>query len=94
MRIINHAVNLLVVILGDLTLTRALADFRHKKNRSMTAEKQIITADPDITMHNITDDDEFLVLACDGTSRRLINLTLIFTNFCRYLGLFVFAASR
>ena len=94
MRIINHAVNLLVVILGDLTLTRALADFRHKKNRSMTAEKQIITADPDVTMHNITDEDEFLVLACDGTSRRLINLTLIFTNFCRYLGLFVFAASR
>ena len=75
MRIINHTVNALIVILGNLALSRGLGDFRYKKNRSLTAEKQIITADPDVTMHDITEEDEFLVLACDGALRRLIDLT-------------------
>ena len=33
----------------------------------MPPEKQIITADPDINDHKITEEDEFLVLACDGS---------------------------
>lgn len=32
----------------------------------MVPEKQIITADPDVTIHEISEEDEFLVLACDG----------------------------
>jgi protein phosphatase 2C family protein 2/3 len=44
-----------------------LGDFNLKKNPSLSAEKQIITADPDVTVHDITEEDEFLVLACDGT---------------------------
>lgn len=55
--------------LGNLALSRALGDFEFKKNYNMSPEKQIITADPDITCHDITDEDEFLVLACDGTCR-------------------------
>ncbi|KAJ7600524.1 phosphatase 2C-like domain-containing protein [Mycena floridula] len=51
---------------GNLALSRALGDFDFKKNYSMTPETQIITADPDITCHTITEEDEFLVLACDG----------------------------
>ncbi|EIM86041.1 PP2C-domain-containing protein [Stereum hirsutum FP-91666 SS1] len=51
---------------GNLALARALGDFEYKKNYSITPEKQIITADPDVIAHDITDDDEFLVLACDG----------------------------
>jgi protein phosphatase 2C family protein 2/3 len=51
---------------GNLALSRALGDFEFKKNYNMTPEKQIITADPDVTCHEITDEDEFLVLACDG----------------------------
>lgn len=53
---------------GNLALARALGDFEYKKNYSITPEKQIITADPDVIAHDITDDDEFLVLACDGKS--------------------------
>ena len=31
----------------------------------------MITANPEVTYHEITEDDEFLVLACDGDSRVL-----------------------
>jgi protein phosphatase PTC2/3 len=53
--------------IGRLSLSRALGDFDLKKNPSLSPEKQIITADPDVTVHDITEEDEFLVLACDGT---------------------------
>jgi protein phosphatase PTC2/3 len=49
-----------------LALSRAIGDFEFKKNYSLSAEKQVITADPDIISHDITEEDEFLVLACDG----------------------------
>jgi hypothetical protein len=49
-----------------LALSRALGDFDFKKNRSLIPEKQIITADPDVIVHDITGEDEFLVIACDG----------------------------
>ncbi|KIJ62566.1 hypothetical protein HYDPIDRAFT_135638 [Hydnomerulius pinastri MD-312] len=51
---------------GNLALSRALGDFEFKKNYSLVPQKQVITADPDITEHELTDEDEFLVLACDG----------------------------
>jgi serine/threonine protein phosphatase PrpC len=51
---------------GNLALSRALGDFEFKKNWSLGPEAQIITANPDVTCHEITEDDEFLVLACDG----------------------------
>jgi protein phosphatase PTC2/3 len=53
-------------VAGNLALSRALGDFDFKKNPSMDPEKQIITADPDVTVHDITEEDEFLVIACDG----------------------------
>lgn len=51
---------------GNLALSRAIGDFEFKKNYSLSPEKQIITADPDVTIHKISDEDEFFVLACDG----------------------------
>lgn len=52
--------------LGNLALSRALGDFEYKKNKSLPAEAQIISCDPDIVEHRITEEDEFLVVACDG----------------------------
>ena len=52
--------------IGNLALARALGDFEYKKNKSLSAEAQIITCDPEITEHKLTDDDEFIVIACDG----------------------------
>jgi protein phosphatase PTC2/3 len=47
-------------------MSRALGDFKLKKNKDLPPEKQIITADPEITRHEITSEDEFIVLACNG----------------------------
>ncbi|KAK2736007.1 Protein phosphatase 2C 2 [Myotisia sp. PD_48] len=51
---------------GNLALSRALGDFEFKRSADLSPEQQIVTAYPDVTTHEITDDDEFLVIACDG----------------------------
>lgn len=51
---------------GNLALSRALGDFEFKKKADLPPEKQIVTAYPDVTVHEISPDDEFLVVACDG----------------------------
>lgn len=47
-------------------MSRALGDFDFKKTPNISVEQQIVTAFPDVTTHEITQDDEFLVIACDG----------------------------
>ena len=78
---------------GNLALSRAIGDFEFKKSAELSPEQQIVTAFPDVITHPISDDDEFLVIACDGeyillqtpfTSEILINI--------RYLGLPIFAS--
>ena len=67
---------------GNLALSRALGDFEFKKNYSLGPQAQIITANPDVTCHEIMEDDEFLVLACDGDLGSLIARTCyIFSDF-------------
>ncbi|KAK2760896.1 Protein phosphatase 2C 2 [Arachnomyces sp. PD_36] len=51
---------------GNLALSRAIGDFEFKKSTGLSPEQQIVTAFPDVTTHSITEDDEFLVIACDG----------------------------
>lgn len=51
---------------GNLALSRAIGDFEFKKSAELAPEQQIVTAYPDVTVHDISDDDEFLVVACDG----------------------------
>ncbi|XP_012573111.1 probable protein phosphatase 2C 60 isoform X3 [Cicer arietinum] len=51
---------------GSLNLARAIGDMEFKQNKYLPAEKQIVTADPDVTSVELCDDDEFLVIACDG----------------------------
>ncbi|GAA5917800.1 hypothetical protein JCM6882_004549 [Rhodosporidiobolus microsporus] len=63
---------------GNLALSRALGDFEFKQNANLDAEQQIVTADPDITVHEATPEDEFVVIACDGiwdvlTSQQVID---------------------
>lgn len=52
---------------GNLALSRAIGDFEFKKSAELAPEQQIVTAYPDVVVHDLGDDDEFLVLACDGT---------------------------
>ncbi|KAK4357905.1 hypothetical protein RND71_023515 [Anisodus tanguticus] len=51
---------------GSLNLARAIGDMEFKQNKFLPAEKQIVTADPDINIVDLCDDDDFIVLACDG----------------------------
>lgn len=51
---------------GNLALSRALGDFNFKKNDKKTAGEQMVTAYPDVEVHTITHDWEFVVMACDG----------------------------
>ncbi|KAG0250747.1 Protein phosphatase 2C 2 [Actinomortierella ambigua] len=51
---------------GSLALSRALGDFEFKTNATLGPEDQIVTANPAIQEHQLDDEDEFIVLACDG----------------------------
>ncbi|KAK5127545.1 Protein phosphatase 2C 2 [Meristemomyces frigidus] len=51
---------------GNLALSRAIGDFEFKKSADLPPEQQIVTALPDVTVHELSDDDEFVVFACDG----------------------------
>ncbi|KAF9585499.1 Protein phosphatase 2C 2 [Lunasporangiospora selenospora] len=51
---------------GSLALSRALGDFEFKQNATLGPDDQIVTANPVIVEHKLTDDDELIVLACDG----------------------------
>ncbi|ETW81580.1 hypothetical protein HETIRDRAFT_439966 [Heterobasidion irregulare TC 32-1] len=64
---------------GNLALSRAIGDFQYKKNLSIPPENQIITSNPEIMVHDITEEEEFLVLACDGiwdclTSQQVVDV--------------------
>jgi len=51
---------------GGLNLTRAIGDHSYKQNKDLSPEEQAITALPDIQEVELTRDDDFMVLACDG----------------------------
>ncbi|KAG0182365.1 Protein phosphatase 2C 2 [Apophysomyces sp. BC1034] len=51
---------------GNLALSRAIGDFEFKQNEHLPPEEQIVTCDPDVIEHEISGEDEFFVLACDG----------------------------
>uniref|UniRef100_A0A7N0TC78 protein-serine/threonine phosphatase n=1 Tax=Kalanchoe fedtschenkoi TaxID=63787 RepID=A0A7N0TC78_KALFE len=63
---------------GSLNLARAIGDMELKQNKDLPAEEQIVTANPDITVVELREDDDFVVLACDGiwdcmTSQQLVD---------------------
>lgn len=78
---------------GNLALSRAIGDFEFKKSADLPPEQQIVTALPDVTTHELGEDDEFLVIACDGEPISLQYVPRMLIP-CRYLGLPVFAGSR
>jgi protein phosphatase 2C family protein 2/3 len=51
---------------GNLALSRAIGDFEFKKSAELPPEQQIVTCFPDVNQHDLHEDDEFLVVACDG----------------------------
>jgi len=63
---------------GGLNLSRAFGDHQYKQNRKLPLFEQMVTAKPDFTVHDLTDEDEFMIIACDGiwnsvTSQEAVN---------------------
>lgn len=66
---------------GNLNLSRAIGDLEYKKNTELKPDEQLISAYPDVTRHQISSEDEFMLMGCDGIYETLSNQDLI--DFCR-----------
>lgn len=51
---------------GNINLSRSLGDLEYKGVPNMPAERQAVTAMPDVRSVRLTPDDDFLVMCCDG----------------------------
>ncbi|KAG4076919.1 hypothetical protein HA402_015906 [Bradysia odoriphaga] len=51
---------------GGLNLSRAIGDHAYKMNKDLKPEEQMISAMPDVKQITLEEEDEFMVLACDG----------------------------
>ncbi|KAG8057728.1 hypothetical protein GUJ93_ZPchr0002g25286 [Zizania palustris] len=51
---------------GSLNLSRAIGDMELKQNECLPADRQIVSAEPELNTVTLSEDDEFIVLACDG----------------------------
>jgi len=51
---------------GTLAVARALGDFSFKAEKTMSAEEQQVTCNPEIKKFTIEEGDSFIILACDG----------------------------
>ena len=60
-------------IMGNLNLSRSLGDYEYKQNASLPAEEQMVTANPELKQIQLTPQDEFIILACDGVWDVLTN---------------------
>lgn len=51
---------------GELAVSRAFGDFDYKKRRDLEPKNQKVSCYPDIRILERNDEDEILILACDG----------------------------
>ncbi|ESO00112.1 hypothetical protein HELRODRAFT_185799 [Helobdella robusta] len=66
-RIINAGGSVMIQrVNGSLAVSRALGDFEYKNVQGKGECEQLVSPEPDVFVKERTDDDEFLILACDG----------------------------
>jgi serine/threonine protein phosphatase PrpC len=51
---------------GNLNLSRAIGDLKYKQNKSLKPEEHPVTGNPDIYEYELTGDEDFIVMGCDG----------------------------
>eukprot|EP00924_Labyrinthula_sp_SR-Ha-C_P002307 maker-scaffold_16-snap-gene-0.40-mRNA-1 protein AED:0.01 eAED:0.01 QI:132/1/1/1/0.5/0.33/3/186/512 len=64
-------------VCGNLNLSRCIGDLKYKTNVELTRDKQIITAEPDVEVRELTEKDCFMVLACDGIYDVMTNADVV-----------------
>jgi protein phosphatase 2C family protein 2/3 len=73
---------------GNLALSRALGDYGYKTNTKLQPEEQVVTANPDVEVRKLSNEYEFILIACDGiwdvltsqVSRLLYSLNIKIVN--------------
>eukprot|EP00826_Nyctotherus_ovalis_P060435 TRINITY_DN847_c0_g2_i1.p1 TRINITY_DN847_c0_g2~~TRINITY_DN847_c0_g2_i1.p1 ORF type:complete len:294 (+),score=106.80 TRINITY_DN847_c0_g2_i1:273-1154(+) len=66
---------------GVLNLSRSLGDLEYKQNKKLKAEEQMVTAFPEVRVEKISNECDFLIVACDGiwdclSSQEAVNFIL------------------
>ena len=64
---------------GNLNLSRSIGDLKYKQVPNISPADQMITAEPDIKSVTLNENDEFIILACDVSTIRMM-LLYIFLN--------------
>lgn len=57
---------------GGLNLTRSFGDFDYKQNKNLGYDEQMITCKPDIKQVTRQQNDEFVLMGCDGIWERYV----------------------
>lgn len=68
-------------VMGELAVSRSLGDFRFKKNPRLGLDEQLVSSEPDVTVTQLGDEDELLIIACDGIWDVIGNQEAV--DFCR-----------
>eukprot|EP00927_Polykrikos_kofoidii_P041264 TRINITY_DN3518_c0_g2_i1.p1 TRINITY_DN3518_c0_g2~~TRINITY_DN3518_c0_g2_i1.p1 ORF type:complete len:652 (-),score=153.40 TRINITY_DN3518_c0_g2_i1:156-2051(-) len=68
-------------VMGDLNLSRAFGDTRYKASENLPAKEQVVTAFPEVRTLPLKEEDEFIVIGCDGIWETLSNQEAV--NFVR-----------
>jgi len=53
-------------VMGNLNLSRSIGDLEYKRNNGLPPQEQMITAFPELKSEQLSEDCDFMVLACDG----------------------------
>lgn len=77
--VINNRIN------NDIAISRAIGDFRYKKQTDLTADKQLISNVPHIKLYTKTGEEKYLILSSDGiwdvfTNQKLIDYICLLQN--------------
>ena len=62
---------------SNLNLSRAIGDLDYKKNSQWPKTEQIIIALPEVTKINLTPEDEYILIGCDGIFENKSNDSII-----------------
>ena len=66
-RILNAGGSVMIQrVNGSLAVSRALGDYEYKNVEGKSQCEQLVSPEPELYVEKRTDDDQFLVLACDG----------------------------
>ena len=53
-------------VLGNLNLSRGIGDSEYKLDKKLKPEEQVISNFPDVKLETLSNDIDFIVIACDG----------------------------